>query len=185
VFHPFLDAIRQIAKLDSTVFSLRQGSQTRLTKMRIRLLLALWLVAAAAGAGRPPRLQRRTSRPAKLRGPGEGLKNVLTVKDKLVSGSAPGDDVDFRALRDMGVKRSVSVDGATPDLEARPAATGCGTSTCRSATTACPATQALRIRTRGPRLARQGVPATATTASTAGRACGRTVALCLDEEMKP
>src|SRR5260221_7986873 len=107
VCHPFLDAIRQIAKLDWTILPRGLSPQTVITAMKIRLLLALWLVAAAAGCRPAPEATTRPAAPPKVRGPGEGLKNVLTVTDKLISGSAPGDDADFRALRDMGVQTIV------------------------------------------------------------------------------
>jgi hypothetical protein len=47
-----------------------------------------------------------------------GLHNVFWPLPALVSGSAPETDVDFAAIRALGVRAVVSVDGAPPDVEA-------------------------------------------------------------------
>jgi protein tyrosine phosphatase (PTP) superfamily phosphohydrolase (DUF442 family) len=45
------------------------------------------------------------------------LPNAHVVTAKVISGAQPEGDAAFRALRDMGVKTIVSVDGARPDVE--------------------------------------------------------------------
>jgi protein tyrosine phosphatase (PTP) superfamily phosphohydrolase (DUF442 family) len=46
------------------------------------------------------------------------LPNAHVVTSKIISGAQPEGDQAFKALRDMGVKTIVSVDGAKPDVEA-------------------------------------------------------------------
>lgn len=47
-----------------------------------------------------------------------GLHNVYRVSDKLYSGSSPDDDRGFAALKQLGIKTIISVDGATPNVAA-------------------------------------------------------------------
>ena len=49
--------------------------------------------------------------------PTHALENAHRVTDKVLSGAAPEGDEAFAALRDMGVKTIISVDGAKPDVE--------------------------------------------------------------------
>lgn len=44
------------------------------------------------------------------------LENAHVVTAKVISGAQPEGDESFEALRDMGIKTIVSVDGATPDV---------------------------------------------------------------------
>jgi len=57
------------------------------------------------------------SAPAVAQHEGETLHNVLPVTEGLLSGSVPEGDAGFDALRTMGVRTIISVDGATPDVE--------------------------------------------------------------------
>lgn len=45
------------------------------------------------------------------------LPNAHVVTPKVISGAQPEGDEGFKALRDMGIKTIVSVDGARPDVE--------------------------------------------------------------------
>jgi protein tyrosine phosphatase (PTP) superfamily phosphohydrolase (DUF442 family) len=47
----------------------------------------------------------------------EGLHNVLRISDKIYSGSGPEGPKSFAALRRLGIKTVISVDGARPDVE--------------------------------------------------------------------
>ncbi|HEY8505925.1 MAG TPA: sulfur transferase domain-containing protein, partial [Gemmataceae bacterium] len=47
-----------------------------------------------------------------------GLHNVFRVSDRLYSGSSPEGDEGFAALRELGVRTVISVDGARPDVGA-------------------------------------------------------------------
>lgn len=46
-----------------------------------------------------------------------GLHNVFRVSEKLLSGSSPEGEPGFTALRELGVKTIISVDGAAPEVE--------------------------------------------------------------------
>ncbi|MBC8107779.1 MAG: cytochrome c [Anaerolineae bacterium] len=45
------------------------------------------------------------------------LHNAYIVTDQVISGAQPDDDAAFQALRDLGVKTIISVDGAKPNAE--------------------------------------------------------------------
>jgi protein tyrosine phosphatase (PTP) superfamily phosphohydrolase (DUF442 family) len=45
------------------------------------------------------------------------LKNVVRVSEKLYSGAQPEGDAGFEALRRLGIKTIITVDGAPPDVE--------------------------------------------------------------------
>src|SRR5438046_2350401 len=45
------------------------------------------------------------------------LPNAYIVTQKVIAGAQPEGDEGFKALRDLGVKTIVSVDGAAPDVE--------------------------------------------------------------------
>lgn len=82
-----------------------------------RFCLAL-LAAALATSCRMPQRQPAVPPPAKNAPAVEtaGLHNVLRVTDRIISGSMPETPADFAALRAMGVRTVISVDGATPDV---------------------------------------------------------------------
>ena len=62
------------------------------------------------------------------------LHNLLAVSPRIYSGGEPDGDAAFEALRKLGVKTIVSVDGARPTRQ-RPAGTDCGTFISRSGMT--------------------------------------------------
>src|SRR5687767_8381773 len=45
------------------------------------------------------------------------LHNAHVVTEKIISGAQPDDDAAFAALRDLGVRTIISVDGAAPNVE--------------------------------------------------------------------
>ncbi len=45
------------------------------------------------------------------------LPNAIRIHPKVISGGLPEGDAAFSALRDLGVKTIISVDGATPDVD--------------------------------------------------------------------
>jgi protein tyrosine phosphatase (PTP) superfamily phosphohydrolase (DUF442 family) len=47
----------------------------------------------------------------------KGVHNVLRLSERLYSGSSPEGDEGFAALRDLGIRTIISVDGARPDVE--------------------------------------------------------------------
>lgn len=47
-----------------------------------------------------------------------GLRHVFRVSDRLFSGSSPDGDAGYAALKRLGVKTIISVDGARPDADA-------------------------------------------------------------------
>ena len=47
-----------------------------------------------------------------------GLENVWRVTDRIYSGGEPQGPLGFQSLEELGIRTVVSVDGATPDLEA-------------------------------------------------------------------
>ena len=47
-----------------------------------------------------------------------GLHNVFRVSDRIYSGSSPDGDAAFAAIRKLGIKTVISVDGAKPDADA-------------------------------------------------------------------
>src|SRR5262245_18303188 len=56
-------------------------------------------------------------RPAPVKVEAAGLPNVYRITDQLYSGGTPGGDAGFAALKKLGVKTVISVDGARPDVE--------------------------------------------------------------------
>jgi protein tyrosine phosphatase (PTP) superfamily phosphohydrolase (DUF442 family) len=74
--------------------------------------LPLFAVLLAAG---PARLSEQTSSFPSLNEP--SLQNAHRVTGKLLSGAAPEGDASFLALRRLGVKTIISVDGAKPDAD--------------------------------------------------------------------
>ena len=83
-------------------------------------LLGILLVSLAAGQHE----RRPTSRPRPRpgRGPGaadiRGIENVFRLSPRLYSGGDPHGAEAFAALKALGIKTIISVDGATPDVEA-------------------------------------------------------------------
>lgn len=45
-----------------------------------------------------------------------GLQNTFRVNDRIISGSQPDTDIAFAALKQMGIKTIISVDGSKPDV---------------------------------------------------------------------
>ena len=83
------------------------------------LMPAVLLVAATAFV--TPRLLAADDAPAKAGGPfaplrTDALHNAYRMTEKVLSGAAPEGDAAFAALRDLGVKTVISVDGAKPDV---------------------------------------------------------------------
>lgn len=106
----------------------------RLTTSRLWLLvpaLAAAVYCAAAshrGAVAEPGRSDSSTPPEKNAPPAEGfprkiasnldgLFNLIEVQERIFSGSEPKDKSAFAALRDLGVKTIVSVDGARPNTE--------------------------------------------------------------------
>jgi protein tyrosine phosphatase (PTP) superfamily phosphohydrolase (DUF442 family) len=58
-----------------------------------------------------------TTRPFDAVSYGDDLHNAHIVTDKVISGAQPQGDAGFEALRALGVKTIISVDGAKPDVE--------------------------------------------------------------------
>jgi protein tyrosine phosphatase (PTP) superfamily phosphohydrolase (DUF442 family) len=90
--------------------------------MRSRRLIAAaglaMVVAACAKQGAPKSESTSPPPAAPAAQPAEHtLHNVLTVTDKLLSGSVPDSDAAFDELKAMGIKTIISVDGAEPDVE--------------------------------------------------------------------
>lgn len=72
----------------------------------------------AVRASRSPDLASEPA-PAKMRAleGADPLENVIEVRPGVYSGSAPMDEEGFRALRRLGVRSVISVDGARPEAE--------------------------------------------------------------------
>lgn len=78
-------------------------------------------VACQSNRGKAPSAAAPTTAPAAnaafkpLNKP--GLPNAHIVTARLISGAQPEGDEGFEALRDIGIKTIISVDGSTPDVE--------------------------------------------------------------------
>jgi protein tyrosine phosphatase (PTP) superfamily phosphohydrolase (DUF442 family) len=87
------------------------------------LLAVVPLGAALLFAPRLPAADPATDSPAGRPAPAfpplptDALHNAYKVTDKVLSGAAPEGEASFKALRDLGVKTVISVDGAKPDVE--------------------------------------------------------------------
>lgn len=84
----------------------------------IAYVLAVWLMAAralAAAVAPLPVARLAPALPAPLSVP--GVENAYRVTDRILSGSQPEGDEALEALRKLGVKTIVSVDGTAPDVE--------------------------------------------------------------------
>lgn len=73
-------------------------------------------VVLAVGCSAPPPAHTPSPEPALIHA--DGLHNVYRVSDRVLSGSSPEGDAGFAALRQLGVKTILSVDGAKPDVAA-------------------------------------------------------------------
>ena len=84
------------------------------------LLAVLPLGAALLLAPHLPASERpeKPSAPAFAPLKTDALHNAYRVTDKVLSGAAPEGEAAFAALRDLGVKTVISVDGAKPDVAA-------------------------------------------------------------------
>ena len=78
-----------------------------------RLLTTLWLLLAASGWTTSSRAADASPKP--LEAP--GIENLFQVTDRVFSGSQPEGDQAFAALRKLGVKTIISVDGTQPEVE--------------------------------------------------------------------
>jgi protein tyrosine phosphatase (PTP) superfamily phosphohydrolase (DUF442 family) len=79
-------------------------------RLRESMLMAVGVLAAAVGAAPTP-----PERFPPL--PTQAIENARRVTAKVLAGAQPEGDAAFAALRDMGVKTIISVDGARPDVE--------------------------------------------------------------------
>jgi len=89
--------------------------------MRFRHAMSFASLALAAAVWSAPRLpaadQAGGVEPAFQPLPTHDLENAYRLTDKVLAGAQPEGDNAFAALRDMGVKTIISVDGAKPDVE--------------------------------------------------------------------
>src|SRR6188508_1838179 len=80
--------------------------------------VSLTLAAAVWAAPQPPVAGTSGGvEPAFQPLPTHDLENAYRLTDKVLAGAQPEGDKSFAALRDMGVKTIISVDGAKPDVE--------------------------------------------------------------------
>jgi protein tyrosine phosphatase (PTP) superfamily phosphohydrolase (DUF442 family) len=89
----------------------------RLSGTLLTLMIAIGVIAAAASSpGRqPPATQPVTETFPSLNEP--ALDNGHRVTARVLSGAQPEGEESFKALRALGVKTIISVDGAKPDVE--------------------------------------------------------------------
>jgi protein tyrosine phosphatase (PTP) superfamily phosphohydrolase (DUF442 family) len=73
--------------------------------------------STAASAPASTRPVAASTRPFAPLGPSAHLINAHVVTAKLISGAQPEGEDSFRALKEMGVKTIISVDGTQPDVE--------------------------------------------------------------------
>lgn len=78
-----------------------------------RLFTALWLLLAVAGGTTSSRAADTLPRPLQA----AGIENFFQVTDRVFSGGQPEGDEAFAALRKLGVKTIISVDGTKPEVE--------------------------------------------------------------------
>ena len=84
--------------------------------MLLLALLPAWAaVLRAPGVRAADEPQPKTARAFEPL-PTDALHNAYQVTDKVLSGAAPEGEASFAALRDLGVKTVISVDGAKPDV---------------------------------------------------------------------
>lgn len=93
----------------------------RIVVLVLAAVVGLWACTSPSGrVARSGASAAISAPPANAPAPVEfpGLHNVVTYADGLYSGSAPEGDAGFEALVDLGVRTIISVDGATPDVDA-------------------------------------------------------------------
>ncbi|QDV34861.1 phosphatase domain-containing protein [Tautonia plasticadhaerens] len=73
-------------------------------------------VAHPLDAPASPPASGQDEAPEELEAP--GIENLFRLAPGLYSGGQPGGDESFRALADLGVRTIITVDGASPDVEA-------------------------------------------------------------------
>lgn len=84
---------------------------------RPRVATLLLVVVGAAISCQAPRTAPTPASSRNTDGAPPALHNVQRVTDTLISGGMPQGDAGFDALRKLGVRTIISVDGATPDVE--------------------------------------------------------------------
>jgi protein tyrosine phosphatase (PTP) superfamily phosphohydrolase (DUF442 family) len=84
--------------------------------MRFRNVMSFASLALAAAVWAAPQATNGIH-PAFQPLPTHELENAYRLTDKVLAGAQPEGDKAFAALRDMGVKTIISVDGAKPDVE--------------------------------------------------------------------
>jgi len=85
-----------------------------MAKLRVRLIAAVLLVWIGAMAVADP--AGPATRPFNPVEP-HRLHNAHIVTPRIISGAQPDDDAAFAALRDLGVRTIISVDGAAPNVD--------------------------------------------------------------------
>jgi protein tyrosine phosphatase (PTP) superfamily phosphohydrolase (DUF442 family) len=75
------------------------------------------LLSASAQQGSAPSSARFTTRKSAEKLERAGLENLFRLSPRLYSGGQPEGEAAFQALRALGVRTIVSVDGGIPDLE--------------------------------------------------------------------
>jgi protein tyrosine phosphatase (PTP) superfamily phosphohydrolase (DUF442 family) len=79
------------------------------------MLVAVGLLVATVVAQTSPQTSQPYVKPFKEVEKGR-LHNAHVVTDKIISGAQPDDEAAFAALRDLGVRSIISVDGAAPNV---------------------------------------------------------------------
>ena len=70
------------------------------------------MIATASGSDSPP--TNHVAKPVEI----AGVHNAFRVTERIYSGSQPEGDAAFEALKKLGIKTIISVDGSKPDVEA-------------------------------------------------------------------
>jgi len=78
--------------------------------MSMALLSGVEVGASELGSGAPLRLEVKAIKAC-------GLDNAFALSTNLFSGAAPEGDEGFEALRKLGIKAIITVDGSAPDVE--------------------------------------------------------------------
>jgi len=83
--------------------------------------LAALVLASFAGCDKPKEEAARSPAPARVLGQAQKigdarLSNAYRFSDKVITGAQPLGKAAFQALKELGVKTVISVDGARPDL---------------------------------------------------------------------
>ncbi|WP_161604634.1 dual specificity protein phosphatase family protein [Roseiconus nitratireducens] len=81
------------------------------------LIVATWCgIQSFARDAKPNPSRENISDPARI--DSEHLPNPVQLSPKVISGGLPDGDAAFKELADRGIKTIISVDGATPDVDA-------------------------------------------------------------------